>query len=659
MHSRNFAGTIESSLRTCRRPLSMSQAAIPKTEAARLEALRQYDILDSIPERGYDDITAIAAEICDTPMALVSFVDRDRQWFKSRVGIDARETPRDIAFCAHAILEPESPLVIEDATRDPRFANNPLVTGDPFIRFYAGVPLVTSDGHAIGTLCVIDREPRTLDEGQLASLGALARQVMAQLELRRTVAELEHSGKALARSHRRLEKRTTDLERSRDELTSLCRMLEDQAETIERDLHRAEVIQRSLLPRQPPSLTHHHIKSLYRPGRRIGGDLFDAVQVGPNEVAFVIADAAGHGVSAAMLSVLFKHRLRLTDADSGRPYRPADALALVNTALIQDVSVPGAFVTAALCLLNTRSNQVSIASAGHPPLLWLHAGGGCDRIEHTGPALGLTADSRFEERTIEMRAGDRLLMYTDGLFEVSGDIEASITAIERDIQRHPPGSTELAKVLVETCGGREREDRDDVTLLLLVAAPGESRFEESREAMGLVEADDEDGPTITYAEGDAATFVCLDGRVCWTHGQVLLDAAGSVIDSGRTLIVDLSGCTHMDSTILGTLHELAERSESQGATMVIQNAAPDLQKAFDELSMEAVLCRVSDAAQPIPEPRTVLALPETDSRRQQQRLLKAHEVLARLSAENREEFEDVLKNIRSDIASARSDRGSN
>ncbi len=162
-------------------------APLPKNEPARLEALRQYEILDTDPEEVFDDITRLAAYICQTPIAVISLVDKDRQWFKARVGLGPTETSRDCAFCAHAILE-ETPLCVPDALADPRFADNPLVTAEPYIRLYAGAPLITPEGFRLGTLCVIDRVSRTLDPGQIAILKMLANQVMAQLDLRRELA---------------------------------------------------------------------------------------------------------------------------------------------------------------------------------------------------------------------------------------------------------------------------------------------------------------------------------------------------------------------------------------------------------------------------------------------------------------------------------------
>jgi len=165
------------------------KAPIPNNEAERLAALREYHILDTGNEQSYDDITALAAHICKVPIIMISLVDEVRQWFKSRVGITQRQTPRETAFCAHAILQHE-PFVVRDAKIDRRFANNPLVTGDPHIRFYAGFPLVNPEGLALGTLCVIDRKPRRLSARQENAMQALVRQVMALLELRRVSVHL-------------------------------------------------------------------------------------------------------------------------------------------------------------------------------------------------------------------------------------------------------------------------------------------------------------------------------------------------------------------------------------------------------------------------------------------------------------------------------------
>jgi transcriptional regulator with GAF, ATPase, and Fis domain len=157
----------------------------PVDEQARLDALHSYEILDTPAESGFDDLARLAADVCDAPMALVTFIDAERQWFKAAVGLQLDATPRDFSFCAHTILGTDL-LSVPDAATDPRFADNPFVVGDPHVRFYAGAPLIASDGHALGAICVIDRVPRQLTESQRSALSALGRQVMAQLELRKS-----------------------------------------------------------------------------------------------------------------------------------------------------------------------------------------------------------------------------------------------------------------------------------------------------------------------------------------------------------------------------------------------------------------------------------------------------------------------------------------
>jgi len=254
----------------------MTAAPLPSDEKFRLAALHGYRILDTLPEQQYDDLTELAAKICEAPISLISLVDEDRQWFKSRQGLEAPQTERDLAFCAHAILQPEI-FIVEDAMKDERFAHNPLVTQDPRIRFYAGAPLVNPEGHALGTLCVIDNEPRKMKPDHVKALRILSRHVMTLLELRRlrtqaaagadldaprliTAGDGEGTGQHIAaQSQSTAGQPRDDAERAR---LALLSVLEDQQQ-IEARLRQSETHYRLLFEHNPAPLLVYDRSTLH------------------------------------------------------------------------------------------------------------------------------------------------------------------------------------------------------------------------------------------------------------------------------------------------------------------------------------------------------------------------------------------------------------
>src|SRR5215467_7044101 len=193
-------------------------------EKTRLQALRRYKILDTDPERAFDDLTILASHICETPVALITLVDSDRQWFKSKVGLSVSETPREVSFCVRAIQQSDL-FVVPDASKDPRFSSNPFVVTDPKIRFYAGAPFTSSDGHPLGTLCVVDMVPRQLTPNQQAALVALSHQVQAQFELRRNLIELRVALEERDQAEAERDRTLAELRQSLDHVQRLSGLL--------------------------------------------------------------------------------------------------------------------------------------------------------------------------------------------------------------------------------------------------------------------------------------------------------------------------------------------------------------------------------------------------------------------------------------------------
>ncbi len=438
-----------------------------------------------------------------------------------------------------------------------------------------------------------------------------------------------------------------ELEGANRQLLGKVRELEDKSELLRRDLERAEIIQRALLPTAPPPIDRYCIHAVYRPGRYVGGDLYDVTRLDDRHIGIYVADATGHGVTAAMLSVLFKQRLVLLDESTGRPLSPGVVLENANRALLESVEAPGLFLTAVYGLLDSTSGEIVIASAGHPPVLHVHPDGESRLVKRTGPALGLTEEAEYGEVRLHLRVNDRLLLYTDGLLE--SDEGADVQRMCRLLTTGGADSDALLVRLMsdgqEDRASSSSEERDDVTLLLLDVHAGPSNFdngfaddEHAQKPKGAVPRPG----VIFYGEGEYASYLAVRGRAIWTHADALFEAACAIRDTGRRLVLDLSECEYMDSTSLGTIHELAVHHDLQ-----IQGVEPPIRELFDELSMQAVLSRIREKEE-LPEMHP-LAMPEEGGTASPLRILRAHEVLAELSTRNQEKFQQVVDALRSEI----------
>lgn len=288
--SRNQRTTISQILAKTKVPVQVENSAtrafpatkppVPANEAERLAELITYDVLDTEQEDDYQDLVKLASAICGTPVSLVSLIDTDRQWFKARVGLEETETSRDVAFCAHAIVQ-DGLFEVPDARQDDRFKNNPLVTGEKNIRFYAGMPLTTPSGNNMGTLCVIDNKPRVLDEHQKQALKTLSKQVVAQMELRQKLRQVTESREIVLNKKRQLDK----------------------------SINYASRIQRAILPdadKLSKRLPQNFV--IYKPRDVVSGDIYFHCQVGDKDIVAVI-DCTGHGIPGAFMSMLAYNQL--------------------------------------------------------------------------------------------------------------------------------------------------------------------------------------------------------------------------------------------------------------------------------------------------------------------------------------------------------------
>lgn len=348
-------------------------------ESARLAAVRRYDILDTPPDGTFDTVASLAARLLSTPIATVSIVDEDRVWFKARHGIDAEQIDRYPGLCASVVLQDDA-YVVSDASKDPRTMDNPLVTGDLAVRFYAAAPLVTTDGYRLGTVNVIDTKPREITPQDKQTLKDLAALVVDQLELR------------LA-----------------------ARRLAEQKEA-EQTLGRA--LQENVLPPALDIVPGLDVAACYRPmgeGLDISGDFYDLFRCRDGSWVAVVGDVCGKGIGAAITMVAIHHRLRaLADAS----FTPSKVLGLLNDLIFRAGEVE---TFCSLVYMQIRPGrdgvEITFSSGGHPLPLIRRTDGSVEPVGSPGVLVGAFPNAHLKDVTVTLAPGDLMLAYTDGVIE--------------------------------------------------------------------------------------------------------------------------------------------------------------------------------------------------------------------------------------------------
>jgi sigma-B regulation protein RsbU (phosphoserine phosphatase) len=448
-----------------------------------------------------------------------------------------------------------------------------------------------------------------------------------------------------------------ELQKSSVELLDRLGELEHKSETIRSDLEQAQIIQRALLPADPPRVEGVHVDALYRPGMSVGGDLYDVTVLGDGRLAVYVADAAGHGVAAAMLSVIFKQRLRMCDPD-GHSLTPSEVLRHINKQLSEDVLTQGLFLTVCYVLLDPKTGELRIASAGHTPILLMRSSGESILLKRTGPALGIAEAADFSEHQLNLNEGDRLMLYTDGLVDGLDSMsdERIVTLLEPAATGDSRDGPDRLRSLYRDVEDRATRQvnaggRDDVTLLMLVAETGTYSFDndppEEQEHLRPDPAPDP-GPksTLWIAETAGETQLAVHGQGTWMQCENFRRLARAAIETGQRLRVDLANCSHLDSAFLGTLHDIVTSHPDALISVHVPSIA--IRGFFAELGLEEVISRIdSEPCTPACEPVPVTQ--DAPERASQMRLLRAHEILSELSEENHDRFSTVVNALRGEL----------
>ncbi|OJJ17439.1 hypothetical protein BKI52_26570 [marine bacterium AO1-C] len=430
----------------------MKVAPITKNESERLQALYRYQIMDTEFEKEFDDLIQLASHICDAPISLMSLVAEDRQWFKAKVGMDVRETPREVAFCAHAIHKNDL-FVVKDAALDERFHDNPLVTGDDKVRFYAGIPLTTPDGFNLGTLCVMDKKPRELNEQQKNAIKTIGAQVIAQMELKMKIQLLDQEKELITQKNKAI----TD------------------------SIRYAQHIQQAM---QPPQ---HFVDGFFndfflinKPRDIIGGDFYWMTEVGHKKIV-IVADCTGHGVPGAMMSMLGNTLLR-DIVDKEQETNPEKILFQLDTeiakVLNQQLGENRDGMDMSVVVIDPQQETLNFAGANHK-MIYIQNG---ETFIISGDRFGIGGNQRrktqtvaFSNYTVDISGEETpaFYLFTDGFRDQFGGQENKKFSLSRlasllgDICQKSCGEQHqiLSNTLKSWMSEAQETQTDDILLL--------------------------------------------------------------------------------------------------------------------------------------------------------------------------------------------------
>lgn len=387
----------------------MITAPIPSDEAERLADLRALKLLDTPPEERFDRLVQLASGVFDVPMAYVALVDSDRQWFKAKCGLTVDQTGREVSFCGHAILS-DGPMIVPDATLDERFADNPLVVDEPRVRFYAGYPLAGPNGYKVGTFCLADSRPRSLDETELErfrNFGEIAERELQMADLIEVQRELLRTKSELSITQHRLE----------EEVAEAARYVE------------------SLLPAklEGPIRTDWSFISC----SELGGDLLGYHWLDDEHFVFYVLDVSGHGVGASLLSVSVFTALRRGTLPDVRFDRPGEVLAALNRAFPMDQN-NDKFSTVWYGVYETTTRTLQYASGGHPPAILIDdSPQSPDQLSVANFMIGVLPDVTYETHSRTLAPGTRLYLISDGVFEI-GQPDFTLDALAKMLAEISP-----------------------------------------------------------------------------------------------------------------------------------------------------------------------------------------------------------------------------